>query len=141
MFRHVFLTFLLSIILNVITIFIGIVSNVSSMMCHTAFSPLSKFYLILYVFNLVTANICVEFGMECLVLYLPIFKQFPTKFLLLIDPQLFLFQRIMRGLSTRNFLIYISQILTQNPLKLCTIFLQTSIVDYSVFVNKVLNFI
>ena len=51
-----------------------IVSNVSSMMCHTAFSPLSKFYLILYVFNLVTANICVEFGMECLVLYLPIFK-------------------------------------------------------------------
>ena len=107
MFRHVFLTFLLSIILNVITIFIGIVSNVSSMMCHTAFSPLSKFYLILYVFNLVTANICVEFGMECLVLYLPILKQFPTKFLLLIDPQLFLFQRIMRGLSTRNFLIYI----------------------------------
>ena len=112
MFRHVFLTFLLSIILNVITIFIGIVSNVSSMMCHTAFSPLSKFYLILYVFNLVTANICVEFGMECLVQYLPILKQFPTKFLLLIDPQLFLFQRIMRGLSTRNFLI---QVYLPNP--------------------------
>ena len=69
MFRHVFLTFLLSIILNVITIFIGIVSNVSSMMCHTAFSPLSKFYSTLYVFNLITANICVEFGMECLVLF------------------------------------------------------------------------
>ena len=141
MFRHVFLTFLLSIILNAITIFIGIVSNVSSMMCHTAFSPLSKFYLILYVFNLVTANICVEFGMECLVLYLPIFKQFPTKFLLLIDPQLFLFQRIMRGLSTRNFLIYISPKSLPKILSNYVPFSYKQVLWTSVFVNNFLNFI
>ena len=45
-------------------------------------------------------------------------------------PHIIFVSKNYEGIVNQEFFnIYISQILTQNPLKLCTIFLQTSLVD------------